>query len=100
MLLTVHLDPDVILYFFWGVSLTSIIIYLIGLGIPPQVHNPGQQHPIPMSNQTPNRQQLLPQNIQNSIASQPSNIAQALKNLDSMFLKELVGTLKVHEQEV
>ena len=25
---------------------------------------------------------------------------QALKNLDSMFLKELVGTLKVHEQEV
>ncbi|KAG4944950.1 hypothetical protein JHK87_040957 [Glycine soja] len=48
-----------------------------GLGIPPQVHNPGQQHPIPMSNQTPNRQQLLPQNIQNSIASQPSNIAQA-----------------------
>nr|KYP56775.1 hypothetical protein KK1_003022 [Cajanus cajan] len=47
-----------------------------GLVIPPQVHNPGQQHPIPMPNQTQTRQQLLAQNIQNNIASQPSGLGQ------------------------
>ncbi|KAE9585821.1 putative coactivator CBP, KIX domain-containing protein [Lupinus albus] len=43
-----------------------------GLGMQPQVHNPGQQHTIPLPNQSPSRQQFLSQNIQNNIASQPN----------------------------
>ncbi|CAL0332342.1 unnamed protein product [Lupinus luteus] len=43
-----------------------------GLGMQPQVHNPGQQHTTPLPNQSPSRQQLLSQNIQNNIASQPN----------------------------
>ncbi|XP_019448069.1 PREDICTED: mediator of RNA polymerase II transcription subunit 15a-like isoform X2 [Lupinus angustifolius] len=43
-----------------------------GLGMQPQVHNPGQQHTIPLPNQSPSRQQLLSQNIQNNIAPQPN----------------------------
>ncbi|XP_014499691.1 mediator of RNA polymerase II transcription subunit 15a isoform X1 [Vigna radiata var. radiata] len=43
-----------------------------GLVIPPQVHNPGQQHSIPMPNQSQARQQLM----QNNIASQSSGLTQ------------------------
>ncbi|KAK7260944.1 hypothetical protein RIF29_27246 [Crotalaria pallida] len=42
-----------------------------GLVMQPQVHNPGQQ-PVPLPNQPQPRQQLLSQNIQNNIASQPN----------------------------
>ncbi|KAK7261974.1 hypothetical protein RIF29_28301 [Crotalaria pallida] len=41
-----------------------------GLGMQPQVHNPGQQNTIPLTNQPPSR--LLSQNIQTNIASQPN----------------------------
>ncbi|XP_016207596.1 mediator of RNA polymerase II transcription subunit 15a, partial [Arachis ipaensis] len=43
-----------------------------GLVMQPQVHNAGQQHPMPLPNQPQPRQQLLSQNIQNTIASQPN----------------------------
>ncbi|KAL2332498.1 hypothetical protein Fmac_020079 [Flemingia macrophylla] len=53
-----------------------------GLVIPPQVHNPGQQHPIPMPSQTQTCQQLLSQNIQNNIAFQTSSLDQtAIQNV-------------------
>ncbi|KAJ7962802.1 mediator of RNA polymerase II transcription subunit 15a-like [Quillaja saponaria] len=40
-----------------------------GLGMQSQVHNQGQSLPIPLANQSHSRQQLLPQNIQNSMTS-------------------------------
>ncbi|KAF1865797.1 hypothetical protein Lal_00021798 [Lupinus albus] len=44
-----------------------------GLLMQPQVHNPGQQQPVPLPNQPQPRQQILSQNIQNDIASQPNH---------------------------
>ncbi|XP_019456230.1 PREDICTED: mediator of RNA polymerase II transcription subunit 15a-like isoform X1 [Lupinus angustifolius] len=43
-----------------------------GLVMQPQVHNPGQQQPVPLPNQSQSRQQILSQNIQNNIAPQPN----------------------------
>ncbi|KAK7294053.1 hypothetical protein RJT34_16936 [Clitoria ternatea] len=43
-----------------------------GLVLQPQVHNPGQQHSISLSSQPQPRQQLLSQNIQNNVSSQPN----------------------------
>ena len=45
-----------------------VLSYAIGMSLQPQVHNPGQSLPIPLSaNQS--RQQMLSQNIQNNIPS-------------------------------
>ncbi|CAL5196823.1 unnamed protein product [Lathyrus oleraceus] len=74
-----------------GTMANNITLNLVGpsnkppdprLGMQSQVHNQGQQHPIPLPNQPQPRQQLLSQNIQNNIASQPnlppvSGLAQA-----------------------
>ncbi|KAK4267600.1 hypothetical protein QN277_024357 [Acacia crassicarpa] len=47
-----------------------------GIPMQSQVHNPGQSLAIPVPNQFQSRQQLLYQNIQNSIAPPVSNIGQ------------------------
>ena len=45
-----------------------VLSYAIGMNLQPQVHNPGQSLPIPLSaNQS--RQQILSQNIQNNFPS-------------------------------
>ncbi|TKY64593.1 Mediator of RNA polymerase II transcription subunit 15a [Spatholobus suberectus] len=43
-----------------------------GLVLQPQVHNLGQQHSIPLPSQLQPHQQLISQNIQNNVASQPN----------------------------
>ncbi|XP_052724757.1 mediator of RNA polymerase II transcription subunit 15a isoform X2 [Vigna angularis] len=43
-----------------------------GLVLQPQVHNLGQQHSVPLSSQMQSHQQLLSQNVQNNVASQPN----------------------------
>ncbi|KAL2617669.1 hypothetical protein AAZV13_08G200100 [Glycine max] len=43
-----------------------------GLVLQSQVHNLGQQHSIPLSSQLQPHQQLLSQNVQNNVASQPN----------------------------
>ncbi|CAJ1951339.1 unnamed protein product [Sphenostylis stenocarpa] len=43
-----------------------------GLVLQPQIHNLGQQHSIPLPSQMQSHQQLLSQNVQNNVASQPN----------------------------
>ncbi|QCE02137.1 mediator of RNA polymerase II transcription subunit 15a-like isoform X2 [Vigna unguiculata] len=43
-----------------------------GLVLQPQVHNLGQQHSVPLPSQMQSHQQLLSQNVQNNVASQPN----------------------------
>ncbi|XP_057454130.1 mediator of RNA polymerase II transcription subunit 15a-like isoform X3 [Lotus japonicus] len=43
-----------------------------GLILQHQVHNPGQQHSIPLPSQAHQHQELLSQNIQNTVAPQPN----------------------------
>ncbi|XP_068479025.1 mediator of RNA polymerase II transcription subunit 15a-like isoform X2 [Phaseolus vulgaris] len=43
-----------------------------GLVLQPQIHNLGQQHSIPLPGQMQTHQQLLSQNVQNNVASQPN----------------------------